>query len=190
VPEETQTRRRDSAATREALLDAAGALFAERGFDRTTVREIARLAEVNQALLFRYFGSKEALFETVMARRGRERLADSSPDRLVEDILRGILTPDSPEHRNRALQTLLRSTGNDNAAATVRREVGEEYTRALATLTGSPNADLRADLVLAWVMGIGLFREVAGKEPLASAEADEVCDLVLGAAKVLLERIR
>jgi AcrR family transcriptional regulator len=189
VTEEPQVRRRDSAATRQAFLDAASALFAERGFDRTTVREIAKRAEANQALLFRYFGSKEAIFEEVMAQRGREQLATSAPERLVENTLRGMLTPDSPEYRDHSLETLIRSTGNDNAAATIRRELGEEYTRALSVLTDAENADLRADLVLAWILGIGLVREIAGKEPLASAEPDEVCALVLKASKVLLERV-
>jgi AcrR family transcriptional regulator len=189
VPEEPQARRRDSAATRQAFLDAASAVFAERGFDRTTVREIARRAEANQALLFRYFGSKEAIFEEVVAQRGREQLRASAPERLVEDTLRGMMNPDSPERRDHSLETLLRSTGNDNAAATVRRELGEEYTRTLATLTDAENADLRADLVLAWILGIGLVRGIATKEPLASADPDEVCALVLDAAKALLERV-
>ena len=70
---EAQSRKRDSTATKAALLDAAASLFAERGFDRTTVRDIAKQAGVNQALLFRYFGTKEALFEEVIARTGRAR---------------------------------------------------------------------------------------------------------------------
>ncbi|MGA6167490.1 TetR family transcriptional regulator [Amycolatopsis magusensis] len=178
--------RRDAAATRQALLDAAEVLFAERGFDRTTVREIARQADTNQALLFRYFGSKDALFEAVVARRGRRRLAKGAPETLVEDTLRGILAPESTAHHS--LETLLRSTGNDNAAATIRREVGEEYSHALAALTDAPNADLRADLVLAWILGIGLLRHIAPKDPLADADPDEVVDLVLASVRSLLER--
>ncbi|WP_410672882.1 TetR family transcriptional regulator [Amycolatopsis sp. cmx-4-68] len=179
-------RRRDSAATRRALLDAAAELFAERGFDRTTVRDIAKLAGVNQSLLFRYFGSKEALFEAVIARNGREQLATTPPARLLSASLRGMLAPEGT--RNRALETYLRSSGNDSAAAAIRRELGQEYARALATLTDAPDAELRADLALAWLMGIALVREVTGKEPLASADPDDVCRLVLTATRTLLER--
>ncbi|MGC7101967.1 TetR family transcriptional regulator [Amycolatopsis lurida] len=181
-----QRRRRDATATRRALLDAAEQLFAERGFDRTTVREIARQADANQALLFRYFGSKEALFEAVVARRGRQRLAKGAPETLVEDTLRGILARESTAHHS--LETLLRSTGNDNAAATIRREVGEEYSHALAGLTEAGDAELRADLVLAWILGIGLLRHIAQKDPLADADPDEVVDLVLAPVRTLLER--
>ncbi|MBE1501943.1 AcrR family transcriptional regulator [Amycolatopsis lexingtonensis] len=179
-------RKRDAAATRLALLDAAAKLFAERGFDRTTVRDIAKLAGVNQSLLFRYFGSKEALFEAVIARNGREQLATTPPERLFSASLRSMLAPDGAG--NRTLETYLRSSGSDGVAAAIRQEIGEEYARVLATLTDAPDAELRADLALAWLMGIALVREISGKEPLASADPEEVCRLVLTATRTLLER--
>lgn len=73
------SRKRDATATKAALLDAAAELFADRGFDRTTVRDIAHRAGVNQALLFRYFGSKDALFEHVMARGGLAQVETTRP---------------------------------------------------------------------------------------------------------------
>lgn len=183
---EPQVRKRDAAATRAALLDAAGTLFAERGFDRTTVRDIAKLAGVNQALLFRYFGSKDAIFEAVLARGGREQLASTPPGELLGTALRSMLESDTG--RDRTLDAYLRSAGHDSSAAAVRRQLGEEYAEVLATLTDADDAELRADLVLAWLLGIGLVREITGKEPLASADPDDVCQLVLGAARTLLER--
>jgi len=182
---EAQSRKRDSTATKAALLDAAASLFAERGFDRTTVRDIAKQAGVNQALLFRYFGTKEALFEEVIARTGRAQLASTPPERLLSSALRSMLEPGT---RIDSLEIYLRSTGNDNAAAAIRNQLGTEYAHALATLTDAPDAALRADLALAWLMGISLVREIAAKEPLASADPDEVCRLVVGAIKTLLER--
>jgi AcrR family transcriptional regulator len=182
-----QVRKRDAAATREALLQAAGTLFAERGFDRTTVRDIAKLAGVNQALLFRYFGSKEAVFEEVMAKGGFEQVASTAPERLLETALRSMLTRDDG-NRDHSLAAYLRSSGSTGTNGEIRRRVGEEYARALATLSDAEDAGLRADLVLAWLLGIGLVRDVSGKEPLASADADRVVELVLGAARSLLER--
>lgn len=182
-------RRRDSAATRAALLDAATELFADRGYDRTTVRDIAARAAVNQALLFRYFGSKEALFAEVLARQGRDRLAESPPEQRLARILRGLLDPGPARVRNHALETVLRSSGQDKAAQAIRLGLGEEYARALAELSDAPDAEVRGDLVLAWLLGIGLLRSVTGKEPLASADPEVVVRLVLRAARVLLERI-
>ena len=58
----------------------------------------------------------------------------------------------------------------------------------LATLTDAPDAALRADLALAWLMGVALVREVTGKEPLAGADPDDICRLVLTGIRTLLER--
>jgi AcrR family transcriptional regulator len=185
---EQQVRKRDAAATKEALLGAAERAFAERGFDRTTVRDIAGLAGVNQSLVFRYFGSKEALFEEVILRAGEGHLATTPPERLLETALRGLLARDRSGRRTHSLDAFVRSMGSDEAAAAIRRRLSEQYARALATLTDAANGELRADLVLAWLLGIGLMRNVTGKEPLASADVDEVCALVLGATGSLLER--
>ncbi|MFE4644955.1 TetR family transcriptional regulator [Streptomyces sp. NPDC056652] len=180
-------RRRNAAETRQALLDAATTLFAERGFDSTTVRDIAGLAEANQALVFRYFGSKEALFEEVMAEVGRERLATTPAEHLLAAVLRDLLAPAAD--RDRSLEAFLRSGGGGGAVSAVREQLGEEYARVLRTLTSGPDAALRADLVLAWLLGIGLMRVVAPKEPLSTADSAEVSTLVLGAVSTLLERV-
>ncbi|QRP48055.1 TetR/AcrR family transcriptional regulator [Amycolatopsis sp. FDAARGOS 1241] len=184
---QSQARRRDAAATKVALLDAAEELFAERGFDRTTVRDIASRAGANQALLFRYFGSKEALFEAVMARGGFAQLEATPPERLFGETLRNLLE-DSSERRDRSLETYLRSTGSDGAGAALREQLGQEYGRVLASLTDEPDAALRADLALAWLLGIGLVRAVTRKEPLASASAEDVVRLTEPAVRTLLER--
>jgi len=64
---------------RTLILDAAEALFAERGFADVSVRDIAASANVNVAAISYYFGSKEKLFEASFARRvvptNKERLA-------------------------------------------------------------------------------------------------------------------
>ncbi|WP_228974432.1 TetR/AcrR family transcriptional regulator [Streptomyces sp. DH12] len=86
--------------TRERLLAAASELFAERGYERATVRDIAGRAGLNQALLFRHFGSKRALFGEVVSRDGLEQLRCTPPERLVETVLASMLDPaggDAPD---------------------------------------------------------------------------------------------
>jgi AcrR family transcriptional regulator len=91
------------ASRREKILDAAEEEFAERGFRPTSLRRIAERANVNPALIGYYFGSKEALFETVFKRRGNEVAArwDELLDALqarpgrrpsAEELIRAYLT--------------------------------------------------------------------------------------------------
>jgi TetR/AcrR family transcriptional regulator len=54
--------------TRERILDAAETVFAQRGFDAATTREIAALSETNVATPYSYFAGKEALYAAVIER--------------------------------------------------------------------------------------------------------------------------
>lgn len=86
--------------TRQRVVEAASALFAERGFHGTTARDIAERAGVNLAAAHYHFGSKESLyldvlrvqFDTITAaleRRGARLAAGARPDRAaLEELLR------------------------------------------------------------------------------------------------------
>lgn len=58
-----------AADTRETILDAAEALFSQHGFYGVTIREVAREAGVDTALIHYYFGAKRGLFDAVFLRR-------------------------------------------------------------------------------------------------------------------------
>ncbi|RKT02452.1 TetR family transcriptional regulator [Streptomyces sp. 3211.6] len=171
-------RPRNAAATRLRLLEAAGELFAERGYERTTVRAIAERAGANQALLFRYFGSKHGLLTEVVARGSLEQLHATAPEDLFETALRSMLTRSAPG-ADRSLEVYLRSVGRGDEATGTLRELGGEYQKVLAGLAPGQDGALRADLAMAWLLGIGLMRTVAAREPLASADPETVCRLVL-----------
>jgi len=65
------TRKRMTASNRkQAIVEAARPLFAQNGFHGTSVRNIARAADVSEALLYRHFPSKEALYDEVLAYAG------------------------------------------------------------------------------------------------------------------------
>src|ERR671914_1677128 len=74
-------RERKKQRTRQQIIDAAMELFAERGYQATTIAEIAEAADVAPRTFFSYFPSKEAVvFHTVD--RDLERLASALRDRL------------------------------------------------------------------------------------------------------------
>ena len=64
-----QARRRLPVAERRALIvEAAGRLFGERGYDRTRLDELAAAAGVTKPILYRHFGSKQALYLALLER--------------------------------------------------------------------------------------------------------------------------
>ena len=75
--EATHPRKRNAAATRAAMLDAAVCRFARDGYDGASVRDIAADAGVDAALVSRYFGGKEELFNEVLS-------CSPSPEHLFE----------------------------------------------------------------------------------------------------------
>jgi len=67
-------RRRDKEATKKALIAAAVAVFAERGFDGATTKEVAARAGVNEGLIQRYFGGKAGLLDAIVGGLCGQRL--------------------------------------------------------------------------------------------------------------------
>lgn len=103
---DSEAEAQDSAAadTRERIFLAAEQLFAERGFDGVSVRDIVQTADVNLAALSYHFGSKSELLLSVFRKRtkelNRERLtrlreAEARHDGVapLEDVLRALLGP-------------------------------------------------------------------------------------------------
>ncbi|PZG08576.1 TetR/AcrR family transcriptional regulator [Nonomuraea aridisoli] len=80
-------RERKQRLAREAIIEAALALFDERGFEKVTVTDIAERAQVGRATFFRYFGDKQEVvfadggaFEAVLAEAGGPRADDPIGD--------------------------------------------------------------------------------------------------------------
>ena len=89
--------------TQDGILAVAAQVFAEHGYVAASLREIAERADVTQALIIYYFGSKQALFETLFKRRGlevsreRQALLDALQARpeppTVRELVTAYLTP-------------------------------------------------------------------------------------------------
>jgi TetR/AcrR family transcriptional regulator len=91
-----EIRHRDAVVSRRAILDAAEHLFAQRGYERTSLQEIGRLAGVSAALPAYFFGGKQALYEAVLERLllERERRLDPLATRAAQELERsGRLRP-------------------------------------------------------------------------------------------------
>lgn len=165
-----------------ALLGAAARLFTERGFDRTSVREVAAAVGVDQALVFRYFGSKDDLLAAVLTAPGRALTAQGGD--LLGTVI-GEMFTDGGQTDN-LLLLALSGPQRGKVAEALEREVAAPYRAALAGPGADDDALLRADLVLAWLLGIALLRQLRPDGPAATADAERARDLVLRAARGLL----
>jgi AcrR family transcriptional regulator len=142
----------DPGQTTERLLDAAEALFAERGLDAVSVRAVNAAAGANVAAVHYHFGSKEALVEAVLRRRmdalGARRLAmlgalPASGALPVRAVLEALVVP-------------LAELSTDAAGA------GRAYVRFLATLE-SGGAESRRILAAAFAPQFGPLDAALGR---------------------------
>src|SRR5687767_15851524 len=84
--------------TRSQILDAAEGLFARKGYDATTIKEIGRASGVNPALLYYYFAGREDLYKAVLQRLFDTILSQGGA------VLDGSVPQPEPFRRRLALQ--------------------------------------------------------------------------------------
>jgi AcrR family transcriptional regulator len=176
--------RRNAAATRARLLDAARELFLRQGYQATGLREVAAKAGVDVTLVRRYFGSKQQLFtEATDVSENVEsiRVADDSivGEELIANVLRARQDVDAP------LFALLRSSGDTDVVARVNAQLETGLTRNLAKRITADHPRLRADMVTALLLGIGVQRALLNKEPIASARDSEIAHVFLEAFEAI-----
>ncbi|UYY82791.1 TetR family transcriptional regulator [Arthrobacter sp. YA7-1] len=185
LPPLRRGRRSGGSDSRELILATARRLFAEHGFDGTSLRQVAREAEVDPAMVHHFFKGKDELFaqsvelpanpDEVLA--GVESL---DPGQRAEAIVRAVLRLwESPAQHG--LVAFVRGTIGSKAKTALLREMVARtiLSRITAGLPGSPEeAKMRGNLVATQVVGLMLMRYVVRLEPLASASQDEVVRLV------------
>ncbi|MEW2382110.1 TetR family transcriptional regulator [Micromonospora sp. NPDC047707] len=162
--------------TRAAILAAARAAFADRGFDATSIRAIAAAAQVDPALVHHYFGSKDQLFLAAMEapvdpREVLPRVLAGDRERVGERLVRTFLGVwDSPA--GAAGLALLRSAVSNEWTARLVREflTTQVLRRVLDHLDIDPaELPLRGSLVASQLVGLAMMRYVVRLEPVASA---------------------
>lgn len=173
-------RRPGDSGTREAIRAAASRLFAEQGYDRTSMRAVAAEAGVDPKLVAHYFGSKQELFVSVVElpfdpavlvpaifAGDRERIGE----RLARFIV-GVL--EDPEGRRRMTGLVRAAASEPEAARLVRELLGREVFSRITETLEVEDADVRASLVGSQVVGLAMARYIVGIEPLASLPPDAV----------------
>ncbi|MFE1286194.1 TetR family transcriptional regulator [Streptomyces sp. NPDC058751] len=177
----TRTQTEAGPATRDRILEAAREEFSERGYEKTSVRGIAKSAGVDSALVHHYFGTKEQVFEAAIevafapALGAPEKIAEGPLDGVGERLTRFILGIwENPTSRTPLLAIVRSAVNNDTAAAVFRRLVAAQLLRRVAAGLDVPDAELRAELAAAQLVGVAMLRHVIKVEPLASADLESI----------------
>lgn len=165
---------------RQRILEAARELFAEKGYDKTSVRGIAKAAGVDPALVHHYYGTKDEVFAAAIEVSFEPAavvpaIVAGPRDAIGERLARFFIGVWENPATRAPLLAIIRSALTHEAAAKVLR--GFVLRRLLERIAGEldvPDPKLRAELAASHMIGIAILRYVIQVEPLASADPDEI----------------
>ena len=153
--------------------------FAEHGWAGTTIRAVARTADVDPALVYHYFGSKEGLLDaaTNPPRKWLENVAKvwATPvDQLGAALITLLLGAWADDEVGPTLRAVLQTAAHEPATREKLRRVVEGSLMGVSHL-GADERDrlIRSGLVSSQMMGFALMRYVWKVEPIASMSDDE-----------------
>jgi AcrR family transcriptional regulator len=173
-------RRPGRSVTRADVVKAAAACFAEDGYERASLRSIARRAGVDPALVHHFFRGKSELFMATMSfRRDPSDIFDEvqSSTRKGEVLLRAFLRDWEPDPAGgpSPFVSLVQAICSSPDTARALREFLTERVWARPRDDGHPSGPrLRQSLITSQLWGVAMARYVLGLEPLASATLDDV----------------
>jgi AcrR family transcriptional regulator len=177
-------RRPGTPETREHIISVARSAFGARGYAATSLRSIAKEADVDPGLLVHYFGTKEGLFRAALEItiqpnelfRGLEGLGSQEA---AEQIIRRYLMMLARTEARDAVMGLVRSAvSNDHAADMLRELLLRGMITAIAPLIEKPDAPLRASLIVGQLMGIAMLKHVARAGVVVRASNEKLVHLV------------
>ncbi|MER5732262.1 TetR family transcriptional regulator [Streptomyces sp. NPDC002138] len=174
----------DGPGSQERILFAARSEFADRGYDKTSVRGIAKAAGVDPALVHHYFGTKDDLFAAAIEMTMEPALVvpaiiGEGPDGIGERLARYFLGIwENPVSRAPLLAVIRSALTHEAAAKVLRRLILRRVLERVAADLNVPDPTFRAELAASHMVGIAILRYVVQVEPLASADPEEIITLV------------
>jgi AcrR family transcriptional regulator len=162
------------------ILAAARDAFADTGYAGTTIRAVARAADVDPALVYHYFGSKEGLLDaaTNPPQRWLENIAKTWTTPVPElgaALLRLMLGAWADDEIGPVLRSVLQTAAHEQSTREKLRRVVEAQLMGVSQL-GADERDrkVRSGLVSSQIMGLAMMRYIWRIEPVASMSEDEL----------------
>jgi AcrR family transcriptional regulator len=154
--------------------------FAENGWAGTTIRAVARTADVDPALVYHYFGSKEGLLDaaTTPSQQWLEAVAKTwtAPvGELGRALVTTLLASWADDEVGPTLRAVLQTAAHEPSTREKLRLIVERSLMGVSQL-GTDERDrlIRSGLISSQLMGFALMRYVWKIEPIASMPDDEV----------------
>jgi AcrR family transcriptional regulator len=179
-----------SEGTRRAILHAARAMFAARGFEQTTIRAVAAEADVDASMVMRYFQSKAGLFTAAISTDLQVPELSAVPvGRRGELLVRYFVSRwEEPAGDDKLIALLRTAVTSDAVAEQVQATLSQRLAGPIASL-GVEQVPERAALIAAQLLGLALCRYILRFEPLASLPADDVVAAVGPSVHEYLTRV-
>ncbi len=162
------------------ILREARASFAEHGYAGTTVRAVARAADVDPALVYHYYDSKEGLLDaaTTPPQSFLDQIVtawQTPQDELGEQLVRRTLRNwENPDH-GPVLQAVLQIAGNEPAAREKLRAIIQRSMMGPSAQALDESERLaRSSLIASQLMGLAFMRYIWKIEPIATMTEDDL----------------
>jgi AcrR family transcriptional regulator len=184
-------RRPGTSTTRQAILDAARALFARDGFTATTIRRVAADAAVDASLVIQFFRSKDELFAAVMSispdALARFSTAFEGPDEhLGERVVRAYLDAWEGTDSEPLMAMLRGAIANEQASAQLREFIQARLLDGVKSRAVGDDAAVRAGLASSMLVGIVVGRRIVAVPTIANVDRETLVAIVAPAIQSVL----
>lgn len=173
--------------TRAAILAAARHHFSMASYEQVGMRTIAATAQVNLALINRYFGTKANLFRETMLASNLAAQFEGSAETIPERLAHYFAEASEEGSGEAQIMALMRSAQNEQAADVI-RELMEAQVHPLAELVQGPDALARSELAIALLIGTSISRQILRTKHLAELDPQALQRLILPVFMACLSR--
>lgn len=180
MTERAERRRR----TERRILEAARKLFADLGFERTTIRAVAKAAEVDPALVMQYFGSKQDLFSAAVT-VAPAPVAQGDGNDLVEQLLGslGLKMGELPQSSLAMMRSMLT---HPEAGASARAVLSRQIHQVGESIPGG-DARLRAALMTTIMLGVTVGHQLLELDELREASQADIARVLRPALRAIAQ---